>query len=331
MLLPELLKTFEAHDDKNGLNFDIIRRGTSVMFLKHKSVIFMDGANFAPGVSLEQAGQTFGATVHKTAFPYEYWTCLDSMKNTTEWPVYSAFKSTLRPYVIENPAEKLKNALAKGNDYGHTASQLIEIFNLQECCSDICVTDENKCPEFTLVDDSSFTLDPELYLDSMKLFYDLKVQGEIFSMHDYLLYYNIRSGFKNMNSEFRLKAFEIDFEPKFRDCIVGLQTFENMNYLFDEQFGISLLNNFSIPSVSLKILWQYYDTSQNSPYSFGPNFPELPQQIRSRCYGGISGPIQSRHVEANGDTEKYPDYVTRTPNGDLVILITAEDVTSLYG
>lgn len=119
--------------------------------------------------------------------------------------------------------------------------------------------------------------------------------------------------------------------PDIRDCNVGLQTFENMNNIFQAQFNVSLLNNFSIPSVSLKILWQFYDRSKNSPYSFGPDFPELPEKIRSRCYGGLSGPIQTRHVEANGDTEKYPDFVTKAPNGEEYGVISAEDVNSLYG
>ena len=194
ILLPELLKSFEAQDAVKGLQVEIIRRGTSVMYLKHNSIIFMDGANFAPGVSLEKAGQTFGATVHKTAFPYEFWTDIDAMKNTVEWPDYSAFKSTLRPYVIENPTEKLKNGLSKGIDHGYTASQLIEMFNLHDCCSGIRVHDENTSPDFTLNDNTSFTLDPELYVESMKIFHDLKAQGEVQSMHDYLLYYNIRRG-----------------------------------------------------------------------------------------------------------------------------------------
>ena len=110
-----------------------------------------------------------------------------------------------------------------------------------------------------------------------------------------------------------------------------METFTNMNNLFQENFGVSLLNNFSIPSVSLKILWRYYDKTKNSPYSFGAKFPELPEKIRDRCYGGISGPIQCRHVEANGDTEKYSNHVTRAPNGELYTSIAVEDVTSLYG
>ena len=308
ILLPELLKTFEAHDGTNGLTLDIIRRGTSVMFLKHNSVTFSDGQNFLPGVSLDEAGKTFEADVHKSAFPYEYWTDLNEMKAATEWPDFGAFKSTLRPFVIGEPEEKLRKAIEKGiQNYGFTASRMIDCFNLRRCCSKLHLIDDKTCPIFTLNDSSTFTLDPILYVDSMNMFYELKANGECDSMHAYLLIYNIR------------------------DCNVGLQTFTNMNKIFQQQFGISLLNNFSIPSVALKILWSFYDNGKNSPYSFGGQYPDLPIQIRERCYGGLSGPIQLRHVEANGDTTKYPDYVTRAPNGEIFQVLTAEDANSLYG
>ena len=115
------------------------------------------------------------------------------------------------------------------------------------------------------------------------------------------------------------------------DTVVGLQAFTKMNKIFSDEFGVSLLNNFSIPSVSMQILWKFYDRTENSPYSFGPKFPELPQAIREKCAGGLAGPIQLRHAEANGDISKYPDYVTRAPNGRLFQEIVVYDVTSLYG
>ena len=100
------------------------------MYLKHNSVIFMDGGNFAPGVGLEDAGQTFGATVHKSTFPYEYYTDLDTMKNEVDWPNYAAFKSRLRPYLIQNAEQKLKSAIKKAIENDYTASQIIEKFNM---------------------------------------------------------------------------------------------------------------------------------------------------------------------------------------------------------
>ena len=267
----------------------------------------MDAYNFYPA-KLDDAGKTFGADVRKSTFPYEYYTDLESMKNATAWPDYSAFKSTLRPFVIPDPEKKLKDAMKKAiEQHGFTASEMIEAFNLHEYCSDLRVVDEFKCPEFCLQDQTPFTLDPELYLDSKAMFEKLKSQNELSNIHQYLLIYNIH------------------------DTIVGLQAFERMNIIFDEQFGISLLNNFSIPSVSLKILWKFYDRERNSPYSFGPKYPHLPAMIRDKCYGGLSGPIQLRHAEANGDEDKYPSYVTHAPNGKKYQLIVVKDVTSLYG
>ena len=163
-------------------------------------------------------------------------------------------------------------------------------------------------PDFQLKDTQSFTLDPELYVRSMANFNHLKHVGEIANMHDYLLIYNIL------------------------DCEVGLKAFTKMNELFYDQFEISLLNNYSIPSASLKILWKYYDRTLNSAYSFGNKFPEIPQNIRKSGYkGGLATPLNQRHAEANGDCNKYPDFVTKAPNGELYTEIIVKDVTSLYG
>ena len=197
-----MLKTFESHDGVKGLDVDIIRRGTSVMYLKHNSIIYMDGANFAPGVGLEDAGQTFGATVHKSAFPYEFYTDLESMKNATEWPHFKAFKSTLRPFIVGDCEQKLKNAITKALENGYTASKMTDLFNLYECCTDLQLSNESLCPSFKLIDKSSFTLDPELYVESMKIFYDLKDKGEVHNLHDYMLAYNIRKKGFNLKQDF---------------------------------------------------------------------------------------------------------------------------------
>ena len=309
LLFPELLKIFDNDPSKESIILNIIKRGTSIMYLKFQGVEMKDCKTFYPHGTLNSFGQQFGVDVHKECFPYELWTDLDSMKASTNWPVYSDFKSTLRPFVISNPDVKVKNAITiLINEMGYKASKAVELFDLYRCCSNIYVRDEKTVPDFTITDFQSFTLDPEVYVRSMATFNQLKQIGEIENMHDYLLVYN------------KL------------DCIVGLKAFTKMNQLFDEQFGVSLLNNFSIPAASLKILYKYYDRNLNSPYSFGNVFPEIPENIRNYGYkGGLATPLNQRHAEANGDCNKYADYVTKAPNGQLFTEITVKDFTSLYG
>ena len=309
LLFPELLKIFDNDPSKESIILNIIKRGTSIMYLKFDGIEMKDCKSFYPNGSLDSFGKQFGVDVHKECFPYELWTDLDAMKTAEEWPIYPDFKSTLRPFVISNPEEKIKNAISiLINELGYKASKAIEIFDLYNCCSNISFSNEMSVPDFQLKDTQSFTLDPELYVRSMANFNHLKHVGEIANMHDYLLIYNIL------------------------DCEVGLKAFTKMNELFYDQFEISLLNNYSIPSASLKILWKYYDRTLNSAYSFGNKFPEIPQNIRKSGYkGGLATPLNQRHAEANGDCNKYPDFVTKAPNGELYTEIIVKDVTSLYG
>ena len=308
LLFPELIKIFDKDPSISTLELDIIRRGTSIMYLKFDSIEFKDVRSFYNG-SLSSMGKQFGVETHKESFPYELYTDLDSMKNAENWPHYSEFKSTLNPFVTDNVEVKLQKAITKMiYELGYTASECIEIFDLLQCCSNVRVENERELPTFQIEDFKQFTLDPITFVESMQTFRRLKTVGEVQSMHDYLLVYN------------KL------------DCIVGLKAFTKMNELFFEQFGLSLLNYWSIPAASLQILFKYYDNTLNSPYSFGCLYPEIPSMIRKDGYkGGLATPLNQRHAEANGDCEKYPDYVTRTPNNEKITLLTVKDVTSLYG
>ena len=190
LLFPELLKVFDSKSQEEELQLSIIRRGTSVMYLKYNSIAFLDARNFFPQGGLEHFGQIFGAEVHKAAFPYEFWTDLDSMRLATSWPSYPSFKSSLRPYIISEPQEKIERAITKAINHGYSAFEMIELFGLRNCGSIQNVLSETECPSFTVTDFSSFTMDPELYVESMILFDNLKLNGEIESMWDYLLVYN---------------------------------------------------------------------------------------------------------------------------------------------
>ena len=308
LLFPELLKIFDKDPSKDTLELNIIRRGTSIMRLKYDSIEIKDCKSFYKG-SLASMGKQFGVDVHKECFPYEKWHDLESMKAAETWPIYPEFKSSLRPFRIVDAEAKVREAIRKLIcELGYTASKAVELFDLVNCCSELRITNENQVPVFTINDFSSFCLDPETYVDAFNTFNKLKKTGEIQTMHDYLLVYN------------KL------------DCIVGLKAFTKMNELFYDQFQVSLLNNYSIPAASLQILFKFYDTTLNSPYSFGNLHPEIPINIRIDGYkGGLATPLNQRHLEANGDCSKYAFNVTHAANGQVYQQLVVYDITSLYG
>ena len=87
----------------------IIRRGTGIMQFSFNSFVFRDFLNFSNPMSLDAFGKTCGVTsAEKTTYPYEYFSSMEELRETTQFPPYPAFKSSLAKPVANAAAELIK-------------------------------------------------------------------------------------------------------------------------------------------------------------------------------------------------------------------------------
>ena len=104
-----------------------------------------------------------------------------------------------------------------------------------------------------------------------------------------------------------------------------------MLHKFEDLLDVNLLDFESLPGASKQILFNHYDKTINSPYSFSHRFHKLPNFIREKAHGGFAGPFH-RHAESNcKNPDLYPDAVTTTPNGDPILELLGLDYNALYG
>ena len=74
----------------------VIKKGSAYSAISTGNYIFLDVANYlAAGTSYDQFLKAYGATIHKSYFPYEYFDSLDKLSTTT-FPPYEAFFSSLK-------------------------------------------------------------------------------------------------------------------------------------------------------------------------------------------------------------------------------------------
>ena len=115
------------------------------------------------------------------------------------------------------------------------------------------------------------------------------------------------------------------------DTIILSDAFTKMLHKFEDLLDVNLLDFESLPGASKQILFNHYDKTINSPYSFSHRFHKLPNFIREKAHGGFAGPFH-RHAESNcKNPDLYPDAVTTTPNGDPILELLGLDYNALYG
>ena len=74
----------------------IIRKGRAYSAISTETLLFLDVSNYlAAGTSYNQFLKAYGATAHKSFFPYEYFDSLEKLSTTT-FPPYEAFFSSVR-------------------------------------------------------------------------------------------------------------------------------------------------------------------------------------------------------------------------------------------
>ena len=109
----------------------VIKRGATYSAISTENFIFLDITNYlAAGSSYDQFLKAYGATVHKSFFPYEYFDSLDKL-TSTEFPLYQDFYSSLkgRNTLEPTPGEPLsaEERLVVHQDGNLTAEQILAV------------------------------------------------------------------------------------------------------------------------------------------------------------------------------------------------------------
>ena len=288
----------------------VIKRGSGFLTLGFLGCRFYDFHNFFTSGSLATAGKVFGVSDPKLMFPYEKYESVEDMAADLTFPPYSDFKTSLSlSNDSTNISEKLYEAfIAYETKTGSTMPNSLRDFESVMKINDfvdVIINDDR--PRFIVPDANNhlFFYCPIKYIDNLFLFEDLKNEGQISSMKDYLGYYN--------------KA----------DTILTMQAFKKMLHSFDEQFSVNLLDFYSMPSVAGHLLWRKFDNTVASPFSLQQKYNFLGHRFRKACDGGLASP-KHRHIATGNQANLYPDCVGKTPNGEYMKLAMGLDFNSLY-
>ena len=96
LLLPRIAKFLQKDKD-----LGLITKNMTILTLFSRNLVFTDFYSFFPGQSLESLikmvqGGDKSSGGGKLAFPYQLFTSVEALKNTTQFPAYEAFFSTLK-------------------------------------------------------------------------------------------------------------------------------------------------------------------------------------------------------------------------------------------
>ena len=247
----------------------------------------MDALSFGPGCTLDQFSKMWGTSARKSIFPYELYETIEELECSTVWPQMCDFKSTLSSRQFEQEKEEIMKLATKIND---------EIgVRKQDFLSRIGANFETE----SLVT----PVELETYVNMWIYFEQSKKNGTMTNMLDYLCFYN-----------------QIDTE-------VLAEAMKNYTRAFIENFKINPNEYITLPGVSERILWSFFDDSRYRPYSFNMDFADVAKTIRSQLAGGLSC-VFSRHVELVGSENRYAHAVHYAENGEPFNQIIAYDVNS---
>ena len=117
------------------------------------------------------------------------------------------------------------------------------------------------------------------------------------------------------------------------DCILLIRSIENYAAGFLSEWGISVHDCISLPTLAQKLAFEKYDPEAYPIYSFNSRYGFLNSEIRSQLYGGMCM-VFSRLQKVRQDpftTEEMvlPKSVYCTPNGNQIKNIELFDFNSL--
>ena len=310
IIFPALLKFWNIKKSTTRSDpLDIIRRGLGIMSLDFRGIKFIDCRNFFPYGSLDQMGKIFKVSDMKLCFPYQAYSTIEEMKQETDWPPYSDFHSTLKPYNdISNLLEKLHKAFLKAEEFFNISSNdFFEQLNVYSAFQNYSPSTEFPHNlQFSVHAKSIFNLDPILYVDSWIKFEELKHLNEVSNMADYLKIYNLI------------------------DVRVTSASFTKMVQLFHEKFDENLLEYPSLPGVAYRVLWRHFSTKINKPFTFSNAFAWVAADVRAAIQGGLTTVFHC-HLEVGDTNGIFPKTVTHAKSGKLYKEFLGLDAANLYG
>ena len=301
-----LLKYLDPRDsDKRHSCMGVIKRGLGYMNVTYDGIKLSDAMLYFPHASLDTVGRLFKANVQKLTFCYEHFESISDAESTTEFPAFSAFKSSLISNSIDNIYEDIRDGflLAK-NHFNISSHQFFIKLDIFDVLSDyVPSTDFPDALNLNENASSIFCTSVVTYVKSWIQFDTMKRAGECDNMAQYLFFYNSL------------------------DTKVLSEAFTNMMIIFKERFNQNLIEFASLPSVALAVLWENYSTRKNHPYSFAPEFSHIAKETRSAILGGLAGPLHI-HIEVNSPVI-YPTAVHYGPNGKKYTEVFGVDAGSM--
>ena len=250
---------------EHGLrNLNIIRRGTGIMEFSDGALVFRDFMNMTSPMSLEKFHKLCSKTSDKTTFPYEHFRDIATLRNTTEFPPYSCFRSSL----LQDDSQfldELEDLVTKNVSQGAWLQNSVEstvndIFQFHPPIEFEANEERFK------VKAGCRTQALALLHTSPKKFYESKqiFDNQCETMADYLKNYNL-------NDVILLEV-----------CITSYAEH------FYKTWGVNIHNKMSLPGVAQDIAFRKYEESATAIYTFGKKFKHYNELIRKQLHGGMT-------------------------------------------
>lgn len=251
-IITEILEVVDPSD------ISVIKQGSCIFSMTYNNIKFVDAMKFTSGGSLAKFCATFGSPTSKGLFPYEYFEDISELKNCREWPPMKAFKSSLGNDKFE------KSEISEVRAYFSSDQEFNDFFGIQSV--------------------EEFCVSPKQYFDAKVEFNFNIFSSKYNSFLDHLVHYNIK------------------------DVKMLYEAFSNYIELFRSTFGCQVLTRVSLPGLAegmsavlykaraeyrrralsnyLEIMWSKFDDKWGKVFTFGENFGDLNDKLRSALLGG---------------------------------------------
>ena len=260
---------------KNPEDVHVIKRGESLFALDVNGLSFRDAMNYCGPMSLKKFAAIFQLPISKGIFPYEKFHSVAEIYETTTWPSYKDFVSSL-PSRKENFLPEINNILNLPMVYGiENFGAVLEFFQIdleiQEWEKKSAFLPELSESQYEMIK-NGLPISPEEFL-SQKFEFESKINtGEYQNFLDYLIYYNLL------------------------DCDLLTMATKKFLEIFSNCFDVCLFERLSLPAISESIMWQYYDKNSPKMFSFSSDYGFLNKKIREKLQGGPTI-LFHRHAE----------------------------------